>query len=458
MSQEPAVRRVLALVVMVIAGLASLATSYPSHQTLSYKTDGVTRLASEAVAVSAAVTVEGALVQPPREGTLTLIAAVGPKLGSPAESPPPVDAVPVEARLVTASSPSPAWSALPVTVALPLEDCVWACRHDVAIELRQAAPASGELVVRWQLIARISELPTFPQRDPVSFRLEPSPVDTPLATASEGAMLGFVVAVALSSATLLRRRTRKHTVALEALVAAGLASIGALFLYEGWTLGVPDPAAGALMLALAVVAISGPALRQLRIGVQPWLAPTLVLATQGLLASSLLGAIYRPHDVFLAGAAIGAAIGALALILPGLGSWLRGIARRDWRDRLVVALALATGLCMLGLQFWQPIAGPSAVILVACVWLWLRGVTVVTPLVAGLALPLTLVATMVGSSFSHVFYNLGTPQPVNFAAREQVAAIMLVLVAIGCVAIAVGTILPPSTTTTAQDRRRAVPS
>jgi hypothetical protein len=437
-------RRTAALVVMVIAGLASMATSYPGYSTLEFRTSGETLVGGDTASTPIGMDISGRDLMPLSKGSLTLVTRASYTMELDGSSPPPRLDLPIEARLITASDEDPQWSPVPVRVEVSLADCVPSCRRDLVLELRQVSPALGDLIVRWDLVFAVSEFPTFGAERPVSFDLgAPSLESTQIAFVGAGAALGLLAAAGLWAAKRLTSRSRGRE-NLDPLWSFVLVGVGVVLAVEAAITGIPKPLAATLLVIIGGAGLIPLLLGRYRRSVPAGTAAALAVGFAGFMVGSVVSDVFRLLDVaWVVAVTTGSAAVLPVLALPYLQQHIDQLARSGWRTRLVSALAIVASVLMLVVQFYQPAYGMLAVVIIVCAVAWLHGIPGLLSAMAGLVAPLAALMT-VPIDLTGVLRNLGPgehPQRYpDFLLEVNAALGVFVLL----VALAILSILPPT--------------
>jgi hypothetical protein len=283
---------------------------------------------------------------------------------------------------------------------LSLTNCATQCVVTETIDIRLADPAAAPAKVAWafHLTAAGSgnvALSVVGQEDPES-------VYAPIAIgASVGAAMGLLTVVVL----WLPWWRRSRLVALEVVTAAALSLAGA-YVALGFFVSLATASAGLALIAVAVcVVIGGLVTRSWPAKPSLWLAAIVVAVVPFVFARLVTAGVYRDADVVVAMAGSGFALVAaaveLAVLLRGA---LSGIERTSHVAAVgvaaAVALAISAILGFLSIRADDPsgalIAVPFATIAFAVAtgaWRWLHGdalsgfmASLIALIVSGLAL------------------------------------------------------------------------
>lgn len=438
-------RQLAALVLLVVAGLASLATSQIAHADDTL--DGRSVVGGGDTILAVAISLSGVGLDgfeysgsqshlqfqvrgEPGTGPIGTFSAVEVQIVGPGGELEPV-----------------AWTTKAATIPLTLDGCQTSCVQEFAVHLRAGRPDAVPLVVPWRIYAIVIGDVRQLVIDVDAPSEGPLLTDIGLWSTLIGIVLGLIAV--LFVAAFSRRRRRSPSAILEAIAAVTLV-IGGALVAQGVLVGLESGFAGLMELIAGIaVGVGVAARRPLLSRPSMWLVPIALALPPLVLARFVIGAEFRVPDVIGAFLVAGVAMAiALILIVPRVPPRIAPL--RLWQPRtlLVIAIALAgAGIAAV----WAVLISAAAtrvgvfagaplefvyIALLIGLWRWLYGDTV-TPFVGGFAVAVAAFVSAVQIVMS-LFANLYVPGPASPLLLESIFAIGL-----SGVSLALLTIKPP---------------
>jgi hypothetical protein len=400
-------RRAAAVGAIVLAGLASLATS-EGPPVLTGQSAGSALLSQAGAAFQTHLSIKLGHAQQLQQIELQMSSQGSIGLATAAAPP----TLPLEARFTVADGQPTQWLPLPATTRLPPAGCGSSpgCAFDVRIDVRPTHDFGSEVTFRWQVDAYVTESESDAAGSVSVTTTTSAPTAAPIDDhIRSGLTLGSAIALALLlTAYLVRRRVPWF---LEFAGGTIIAGLGLLL-----TLGGAEhrlPLYAGLVAVLGFLVVFSNVLRENRPQAPRFVAVlAAILLPNVVLSVFATPALYTDTDVVAASActAIGVIVGVVALIaaLRALFGELDLTSPRLW---VTVATAATLGVAALVMAIAQGLALTisttfsafifvcvAAVTWIAC-WVWLNrrsgppDDTVVLGIVAGLSIAgLTLVA------------------------------------------------------------------
>jgi hypothetical protein len=435
-------RRLASLLVLVVAGLASLATTQILHADATLDGRSVVGPGETVLAVAISLSGVGSNGYEYEGSQSHLQFQVRGEPGTR-----PIGAAgAVEVQIVGSSGElqPAAWTTASATVPLVLDGCQTSCVLDFAVHLRAGRPDNVPLVVPWRIYAiavgDVSRLVI----DVDAASEGPLLTDLAIWSTLLGLALGLIAAVFI--AVLGRRRSQSASAILEATAAIALIVGGAL-VAQGLLVDLESGVAGFVELAAGIAVGAGLANgRPLLSRPSMWLVPISVALPPLILARFVIGAEFRIPDVIAAFLVAGVALAiTVILIVPRVPARLARLKLLQPRTLLVTAIALAgagiaavwavliaAGATRVSVGAWAPLEFIYMALLIG-LWRWLHGDSV-TPFIGGFAVAVAAFASAFIIVMS-LFANLYVPGPASPLLLESIAAIGLSGVLFGLLTI-----------------------
>lgn len=431
MTRSP--RQLAALLLLVVAGLASLATSQIAHA--DDTADGRSIVGAGETVLTVAISLSGVGANGYEyAGSQSQLQF---QVRSDPGTQPTGTAGAVEVQIVgPAGELQPAaWTRTTATVPLVLDGCQTGCVLDFAIHLRAARPGNVPLVVPWRIyaiaIGDVSRLVIDVGSSPEG------PLLTDLAIWSTllGVLLGMIAAV-LIAVMVSRRRSQSIPAILEATAAIALI-VGGTLVAQGVLVDLKSGVAGLIELAAGIAVLVGLALQRPFLSrTSMWLVPISLALAPLVLARFVIGAEFRVPDVIAAFLVAGVAVAITTLlILPRVPARIARLKVLQPRTLLVTAVALtgiaiasgwavliSAGATRIGVGAWAPLEFIYMALALG-LWRWLGGDSV-TPFVAGWAAAVAACVSAFVIVMSLVI-NLYVPGPASPLLLESIAALGL---------------------------------
>jgi hypothetical protein len=431
-------RQRLSIAVLIVAALASLATS-PGPPFVDDTAVGEVEIGPSTSEMHVVVALTGVEPSVPTYTTSENRLDFSSRGISPSS---------VEVQLVRVGSeePEPVWTHLPATTDIPLDQCTGSCSIEYTIRLRVSDPAVTGLVLQWRLYAM-----AFGSADQLNLEVTvatpgPNLVDAATAAAVGGMAIGLLLA--LLAAVRIGRRSR---LAMLELVGALVLVVGGIVVFAGALPGLATGAVGFLFVLGGSAALIGISRRRPILS-RPgsWLIPIGLVTIPAAAARFATAGEFREIDVVIAFGSGG--IATVAALVLTASRWRDALKRLSMAStRLWAAIGLAailvivsgawTFIVALQLTYLSPLValpfGAVCLGTILALTRWLEG-DAITPFVVGLLTP--VLAGLAGGGF------LMSTVSQLFTERDPLPLLVesLFAVAVGGAMFAVLTVVPPA--------------